>query len=147
MKLPVDSAQSPRELVEAAVDEMGVRLTAPRATHQREGHERFTLDAILAEEQAVMDLVDARDDRSQLWVKDEDTAALSPRIRSEWSRTSATHLVWCNRCPRRLGRGRRPRCAPSSPPRTAAMARQSSCSRRRARPSTSLCAKVPATKA
>ena len=53
-----------------------MRLTAPRAAHQREGHERFTLDRILAEEMAVLDLVDARDDRALLWVKDEDTAAL-----------------------------------------------------------------------
>jgi ATP-dependent exoDNAse (exonuclease V) alpha subunit len=63
--------------VEAAVDEVGIRLTAPRAAHQREGHERFTLDRILAEEMAVLDLVDARDDRSQLWIKAEDTAGLS----------------------------------------------------------------------
>lgn len=77
-QLPVDSDQSPREVVEAAVDEVGIRLTAPRAAHQREGHERFTLDQILAEERAVLDLVDARNDRSLLWVKDEDTAGLSP---------------------------------------------------------------------
>ena len=76
-QLPVDSDRMPRELVESAVDEMGVRLTAARAAHQREGHERFTLDAILDEEAAVLDLVDARDARAQLWVKDEDTAALS----------------------------------------------------------------------
>jgi len=54
-----------------------VVLSAPRAAHQREGHERFTLDRILAEEMAVLDLVDVRDDRALLWVKDEDTAALS----------------------------------------------------------------------
>jgi hypothetical protein len=77
-QLPVDAERSPRLMVEAAVDEIGVRLTAPRQAHQREGHERFTLDVVLAEEQAVMDLVDARDDRSMLWVQDEDTAALSP---------------------------------------------------------------------
>jgi len=77
-QVPVDTDRTPRELVESAVDEIGVRLTAPRAAHQREGHERFTLDAILAEEQAVLDLVDARDDRTLLWIKDEDTAALSP---------------------------------------------------------------------
>jgi hypothetical protein len=53
-----------------------VRLTAPRAAHQREGHER-TLDAILEEEAAVLDLVDARDDRTILWIKAEDTATLS----------------------------------------------------------------------
>jgi conjugative relaxase-like TrwC/TraI family protein len=77
-QLPIDTDRTPRELVEFAIDEIGVRLTAPRAAHQREGHERFTLDAILEEEAAVLDLVDARDDRTQLWVKDEDTAALSP---------------------------------------------------------------------
>jgi hypothetical protein len=54
-----------------------MRLTAPRAAHQREGHERFTLDRILAEEVAVLDLVDARDDRAQLWIRDRDTDGLS----------------------------------------------------------------------
>jgi hypothetical protein len=53
-------------------------MTVPRAAHQREGHERFTLDRILAEEVAVLDLVDVRDDRTQLWIKDHDTAGLSP---------------------------------------------------------------------
>ena len=76
-QLPIDSDRTPLELVESAVDEIRVRLTAPRAAHQREGHERYTLDAILEEEAAVLDLVDARDDRAMLWVKDEDTAALS----------------------------------------------------------------------
>jgi conjugative relaxase-like TrwC/TraI family protein len=76
-QLPVDGERSPREAVEAAVDELGMRLTAPRLRHQREGHERFTLSRILAEEVAVLDLVDARDDRAQLWVKEEDTRGLS----------------------------------------------------------------------
>jgi conjugative relaxase-like TrwC/TraI family protein len=77
-QLPVDAERAPRELLESAVDEVAVRLTAPRAAHQREGHERFTLDAILAEEAAVLDLVDARENRAMLWIKDEDTAHLSP---------------------------------------------------------------------
>src|SRR5205085_10093042 len=76
-QLPVDTERTPRELAEAAVDEVGVRLTAPRAAHQREGHESFTLDRILAEETAVLDLAVARDGRALLWVKDEDTAGLS----------------------------------------------------------------------
>lgn len=75
--LPVDAEHSPREMLEAAVDAVGVRLSAPRAAHQREGHEKFTLDAILQEESAVLDLVDARNDRAQLWVRDSDTAGLS----------------------------------------------------------------------
>jgi conjugative relaxase-like TrwC/TraI family protein len=77
-QLPVDSERTPRELVEAAVVEVSIRLTAPRAANQREGHERFTLDRILAEERAVLDLADARDNRAMLWIKDEDTANLSP---------------------------------------------------------------------
>ena len=77
-QLPVDTERSPRELLESAVDEIAVRLTAPRAAHHREGHERFTLDAILAEEAAVLDLVDARNDRATLWITDKDTAHLSP---------------------------------------------------------------------
>jgi conjugative relaxase-like TrwC/TraI family protein len=77
-QLAVDTERSPRELLESAVDEVAVRLTAPRVAHQREGYERFTLDAILQEEAAVLDLVDARNDRAMLWIKEEDTAHLSP---------------------------------------------------------------------
>ncbi|MCV7017787.1 MobF family relaxase [Mycolicibacterium aichiense] len=77
-QLPVDTARSPRELVEEAVDEIAVRLTAPREAHQREGHERFTLDLILAEEAAVLDLVDAHDPRSILSGLPDDIDGLSP---------------------------------------------------------------------
>jgi conjugative relaxase-like TrwC/TraI family protein len=77
-QLPIDTEASPRALVEAAVDQVGMRLTAPRLPHQREGHERFTLDAILAEEAVLLDLVDARDVRASMWGKDTDTAGLSP---------------------------------------------------------------------
>jgi len=76
-QVAVDGEQSPRAAVEAAVDEIGMRLTAPRAAHQREGHERFTLARILAEEAAVLDLVDAQNSRAMLWVRDEDTVGLS----------------------------------------------------------------------
>jgi len=34
---PVDTERTPRELVEVAVDEVSLRLTAPRAAHQRGG--------------------------------------------------------------------------------------------------------------
>lgn len=77
-QLSVDAKQSPRRLVEAAVDEIGIRLTAARQPHQREGHERFTLDRILAEEAALLDLVDAQDIHSELRVKERDTGGLSP---------------------------------------------------------------------
>lgn len=76
-QLPVDGEQSPRTAVEAAVDKVGMRLTATRAAHEREGHERFTLTRILAEEAVLLDLVDAKNDRVMLWVRDDDTAGLS----------------------------------------------------------------------
>jgi conjugative relaxase-like TrwC/TraI family protein len=76
-QLPVDGDQSPRAAVEAAVDEIGMRLTAPRAAHEREGHERFTLARILAEEGSLLRLVDATNDRAMIWVRDDDTAGLS----------------------------------------------------------------------
>ncbi|ASL24334.1 relaxase domain-containing protein (plasmid) [Mycobacterium intracellulare subsp. chimaera] len=77
-QLPVDTERGPREMVEAAVDALGLRVTAPRLAHQREGHDRFTLEAFLAEEQGVLDLVDARDVRAQIWVNEHDAAGLSP---------------------------------------------------------------------
>lgn len=77
-QLPVDGDLSPRVAVETAVDEVGMRLTAPRAAHEREGHERFTLTRILAEEGALLRLVDATNDRARLWVRDDDTAGLYP---------------------------------------------------------------------
>jgi conjugative relaxase-like TrwC/TraI family protein len=76
-QLPIDTDRGPRELVEAAVDALGLRVSGPRAAHQREGHERLTLEAFLQEEQAVMDLVDASDPRAQLWVREHDIGGLS----------------------------------------------------------------------
>ena len=58
--------QSPREVIEAAVDHVGVRITAPRTAAQREGSERFTAPEIIAEEAAVVGLIGARDDRAAL---------------------------------------------------------------------------------
>ncbi|KQH80821.1 AAA family ATPase [Mycobacterium gordonae] len=77
-QLPVDTDRGPRQMVEAAVDALGLRVNAPRAAHQREGHDRFTLEAFLAEEQGVLDLVDAQDVRAQIWVNEHDAAGLSP---------------------------------------------------------------------
>nr|WP_224770210.1 MobF family relaxase [Mycobacterium simulans] len=77
-QLPVDTEDSPRTLVESAIDHVAVRLTATRQPHQREGHERFTLDAILTEEAALLDLIDAHDVRAAMWTKDTDTTGLSP---------------------------------------------------------------------
>lgn len=66
----------PRQLIEACVDAVGMRLTAPRAVHQREGSERYTVDLILVEERRVFDLVDASNVRAMAWVRPgEHTAA------------------------------------------------------------------------
>ena len=75
------------QLVEAAVDEIGdaadraarrASARRPRALHPRPDPGRGT---------AMLDLVDARDDRAVLWSDDKDTAGLSP-IRSGPWRTS-----------------------------------------------------------
>ena len=50
-QLPVDAPGDPRELIEQIVDMVGMRISAPRAAHHREGHERFTVDAVIAEEE------------------------------------------------------------------------------------------------
>ena len=49
-QLPVDAPANHDELIEQIVDSVGMRISAPREAHHREGHERFTLEAILAEE-------------------------------------------------------------------------------------------------
>ena len=85
------------EVVEAAVDEIGMRLTGPRAAHQREGHERFTLDRILAEEAVLLDLVDARDVRAQLWITEQDTAGLSADQKRAVREHRRLARGWCAR--------------------------------------------------
>ena len=57
---------------------MAMRLTRPRQAHEREGHERFTLDLILAEEFDVLQMCDARDVRAVMRVQERHTAELSP---------------------------------------------------------------------
>lgn len=69
------AAPMPRQVIEAAVDAVGMRLSGPRLAHQREGSERFTVDVILAEERRVFDLVDATNVRAMSWVRPEHTAA------------------------------------------------------------------------
>ncbi len=68
------AAPLPRQVIEACVDTVGMRLTAPRRAHQREGSERFTVDQIMAEEHQVFDLVDATNVRASAWVRPEHTA-------------------------------------------------------------------------
>ena len=92
-QLPVDiegDPRSPRQLIEASVDRLGMRITGPRVAHQREGSARFTLDKILADEARLLELVDARDERTQLYgLRDLDVAGLS----ADQAR-AVTNIAW-----------------------------------------------------
>jgi conjugative relaxase-like TrwC/TraI family protein len=70
-QIPVDLLGSPRTIIEDKVDEVGIRLSGPRLAHQREGSQRFSLPEFLAEEAALLALVDAADPRASMWVRDD----------------------------------------------------------------------------
>jgi len=57
---------TPRTIVEALANRHGIRITAPRQAHQREGHERFTTVEIIAEERDIYALIGARNDAAKL---------------------------------------------------------------------------------
>lgn len=76
-QLPVGAVGEPRALIEAFVDEVGVRISAPREAHHREGHEKYTVDAIMLEESRILDMVDTSDNRSRLGVRTTDLGDLS----------------------------------------------------------------------
>jgi len=76
-QLPVDAVGDPRALIEAFVDDVGVRISAPREAHHREGHEKYTVDAIMLEESRILDMVDTADNRSRLDVRATDLGDLS----------------------------------------------------------------------
>jgi conjugative relaxase-like TrwC/TraI family protein len=75
--LPVDTTREPREIIDEVVDRVGVRITAPRSAHEREGHEKFTLHAIINEEQQILDLADDCNNTARLDVRPADLDALS----------------------------------------------------------------------
>jgi conjugative relaxase-like TrwC/TraI family protein len=77
-QLPIDAVGEPRALIEQIVDEVSVRVTETRAPHHREGHEKFTVDAIIAEEERVLDMVDAAEATARLDVRTTDLGDLSP---------------------------------------------------------------------
>ena len=76
-QLPVGAVGEPRALIEAFVDDVGVRISAPREAHHREGHEKYTVDAIMLEESRILDMVDTSDNRSRLDVRAADLGDLS----------------------------------------------------------------------
>ncbi len=75
--LPVHAPGDPRALIEQIVDTVGVRVSAARDAHHREGHEMFTVDAVIAEEERVFALVDTADTRARLDVRAADLEGLS----------------------------------------------------------------------
>jgi conjugative relaxase-like TrwC/TraI family protein len=75
--LPVDAPEHPRQLIEKIVDAISLRVTETRQAHHREGHELFTVDAVIAEEQRIYDMIDETDSRTRLDVRTGDLADLS----------------------------------------------------------------------
>ena len=75
--LPVDAPGDPRALIEDIVDQVGIRVSAPRDAHHREGHEMFTVDAVIAEETRIFDIVDTVDARARVDVRAADLYDLS----------------------------------------------------------------------
>jgi conjugative relaxase-like TrwC/TraI family protein len=73
-----DDDREPRQQIEAAVGQVSMRVTPSRLAHEREGHERFTLDLVLGEEVALLRVADARDRHAAFRVAPLDVAGLSP---------------------------------------------------------------------
>ena len=74
---PSTRPADPGALIEQIVDEVGVRISAPREAHHREGSEKFTIDAIIAEEEHILEMVDESDNRARLDVRSQDLDDLS----------------------------------------------------------------------
>jgi len=68
-----------RTEVETAVDEVSMRISAPRQAHNREGNERYTIDLVVAEEKAIFDMIDRPDPRAIIAVNDAELAGLGRR--------------------------------------------------------------------
>jgi conjugative relaxase-like TrwC/TraI family protein len=75
--LPVGAPGDPRALIEQITDMVGVRINAARQAHHREGHDMFTVDAVIAEETRIFDMIDTVDNRARLDVRAADLADLS----------------------------------------------------------------------
>jgi conjugative relaxase-like TrwC/TraI family protein len=76
-QIPVDAAGDPRTVIEQVVDAVAVRVSAPRDAHHREGHERYTVEAVIAEEKRIFAMVDETDTRARLDVRTADLDGLS----------------------------------------------------------------------
>lgn len=77
-QLPVDAEGDPRAHIDMIVDAVAVRVSAPREANHREGHELFTVDAVIAEEVRIFNMVDAADNYARMAVDDTELGDLSP---------------------------------------------------------------------
>jgi conjugative relaxase-like TrwC/TraI family protein len=92
--LPVDAPGDPRDVIEKIVGMVAVRVSATREGHHREGHERFTVDAVIAEEERVFEMIDEEDTRTRLDVRAEDIGDLSAdQARAIRNIAASPHLV------------------------------------------------------
>lgn len=66
-----------RARIEDLAERIGLRVSAPRTAHEREGHEKYTLTAILNEEMRALDAASATDGHARLDVRSSELAALS----------------------------------------------------------------------
>lgn len=76
-RIPVDAAGHPRTVIEQVVDAVAVRVSAPRDAHHREGHARYTVEAVIAEEKRIFAMVDETDTHTRLDIRDEDLDGVS----------------------------------------------------------------------
>jgi conjugative relaxase-like TrwC/TraI family protein len=76
-QIPVDAAGDPRALIEQIVDTVAVPVSAPRAAHHREGHQRYTVQAVIVEEKRIFEMVDETSTRGRLDLRAEDLDGLS----------------------------------------------------------------------
>jgi len=76
-QLPFNAPGDPRALIEQIVDDVSLRISAPRQSHHREGYEKFTIDAVIAEEVRIFEMVDETDNRTRLDLRAQDLGDLS----------------------------------------------------------------------
>ncbi|MEB3035143.1 MobF family relaxase [[Mycobacterium] nativiensis] len=92
--LPYDAPGSPRELIEKIVDTVGIRVSAQRERHHREGHEHYTVDAIIREEERIFEMIDEQDARTRIDVRRDDLGDLSAdQARAVGNIASSPYLV------------------------------------------------------
>lgn len=107
-QLPVDAPGAPRELIEQMVDAVGVRISAPRRAHEREGHEKYSLWP----KRPACSAWSMRPITARGWMCAPQTLRGCRRIRCARCAPSRPRRFWCSRCARPRARAKPIRCAP-----------------------------------